>query len=350
MTAEELEVLFTEEVQLSKIDAFYAKPFSFSYSSLNKLMWDPTQFYAMYVLGLKDERMSEEMTKGKVVHALLLEEDKFKEQFVVSPTNLPKDKAKLVIDKVFEKHQSLTKDDPGLFYTLSLDNYETEILEFMREIDYYQNLKTDQQRLDKVITPESFTYWTIQTVKDTKTVIAQEMYEFCKNATDIIKTKPEIIHLLGLDYVEEVDNVDIYNEQMMECKLKNYKFGLKGILDNLKIDHNNKVIYINDVKTTSKELKDFTESIEYFQYWLQAAIYVTLVTYNFQHLIDEGYDVRFHFITIDKNFKCYPFPVSESTMSSWFNKMVETLDKAAYHYENRRYELPYAFDKALVTL
>ena len=350
MTTEELEVLFTEEAQLSKIDEFYAKPFNFSYSSLNKLMWDPTQFYAMYVLGLRDERMSEEMIKGKVIHALLLEEDKFKEQFVISPTNLPKDKAKIVIDRVFQKHESLTKDDPSLFYTLKLDNYQTEILEVMRDIDYYQNLKTDEQRLAKVITTESFTYWNIQVVKDTKTIIAQEMYEFCKASTDIIKTKPDVIHLLGLDHVEEIDNAEIYNEQMMECGLKNYKFGLKGILDNLKIDHTNKVIYINDVKTTSKELKDFSESIEYYQYWLQAAIYVTMVTYNFAHLLDQGYNIKFHFITIDKNFKCYPFPVSERTLESWFLKMVETLDKAAYHYDNRRYELPYAFDKALVTL
>lgn len=347
---EGLETLFAEDVQLSKIEEFYSKPFSFSYSSLNKLMWDPTQFYAMYILGIRDERMTEEMIKGQVIHALLLEEDKFKEKFVVSPTNLPKDKAKLVIDRVFQKHEQLTKDDPSLFYTLKLDNYQTEILEVMREIDYYQNLKTDDQRLAKVITTESFTYWDIQIVRDTKTVIAQEMYDFCKAATDVIKLRSDIIHLLGLDYVAEVDNMEIYNEQMMECPLKGYNFGLKGILDNIKIDHNAKTIYINDVKTTSKELKDFSESIEYFQYWLQAAIYLTMVSYNFQHLVDAGYQIKFHFITIDRNFKCYAFPVSERTLETWFTKMVETLDKAAYHYDNRRFELPYEFDKALVTL
>lgn len=303
----------------------------------------------MYVLGIRDERMSEEMLKGKVVHALLLEEDKFKEQFVVSPTNLPKDKAKQVIDSVFAKHAALNAGEAD-FYTLNLDNYEAEILQAMRDIDYYQNLKTDEQRIAKIVTPEAFTYWMIQTVKDTKTVISSEMYQYCKDSVDIIKTKPEIIHLLGLDVVPDIDNIEVYNEQMMSCELKSYPFGLKGILDNLKVDHTTKKIYINDIKTTSKELKDFTDSVEYWQYWLQAVIYLILVSYNFRHLVDADYEIEFRFIVIDKKFQTYPFPVSEKTLAEWHKRTLEALDIAKYHYENKRFELPYAFDKALVTL
>ena len=348
MTTEELDVIFSEESRISKLDEFYSKPFSFSYSSLNKLMWNPTEFFAMYVLGLKDERMTEEMVRGKVIHALLLEEDKFKQQFVVSPTNLPKDKAKQVIDIVFSKHVENTKGETD-FYMLHLDNYKVEVLEAMRSIDYYQNLKTDEQRLAKVITPEALTYWTILTVKDTKTVVEQELYDHCKDSVDIIKTRPDIIHLLGLD-VTEVDNVEVYNEQMMECELKDYPFGLKGILDNIKIDHTEKIIYITDVKTTSKQLKDFSESVDYYQYWLQAVIYIILVSNNFSNLLDQDYEIKFHFIAIDRKFQTYAFPVSEGTLNDWYNKTVDALEMAKYHYENKRYELPYAFDKALVTL
>lgn len=342
-------VLFSPENAKSKEEEFYSKPFHFSYSSLNRLMWNPVEFYTMYVLGLRDERMSEEMIKGKVVHALLLEEDKFKDQFVISPTNLPKDKAKQVIDMVFAKHMDLTKDDTD-FYTLKLDNYTSEILQAMKSIDYFQNLKTDEQRLAKIITPEAFTYWTIQTVKDTKIVISSELYQYCKDSVDVIKTKPDIIHLLGLD-VTEIDNVTVLNEQMMEAQLlKGYPFGLKGILDNVKIDHTNKVIYINDVKTTSKELKDFKDSIDYYQYWLQAVIYTMLITANFSDLLEQDYEVKFHFIAIDKKFQSYAFPVSEGTLMDWYNKTIKVFDMAKYHYENRRYELPYEFDRGLVTL
>jgi hypothetical protein len=344
-----LSVLFSPENAKTKEQEFYSKPFHFSYSSINRLMWNPVEFYAMYILGIRDERMSEEMIKGKVVHALLLEEDKFKEQFVVSPTNLPKDKAKQVIDMVFAKHMDLTKDDTD-FYTLKLDNYEAEILLAMKMIDYYQNLKTDEQRLAKIVTPEAFTYWTIQTVKDTKIVISSELYKYCKDSVDIIKTKPEIIHLLGLDVVTEVDNIEVYNEQMMSCELKDYPFGLKGILDNLKIDHTTKKIYINDIKTTSKELKDFGESVEYWQYWLQAVIYLTLVTYNFSHLLDQDYEIEFRFIVIDKKFQTYAFPLKDCTLNDWHKRTVEALDIANYHYTSRRYELPYHFDKGLVKL
>ena len=349
---DDMSFLFSEENAISKEKSFYEKPFNFSYSSLNRLMWNPVEFYTMYVLGLKEERSSDEMTKGKVIHALLLEEEKFKEQFIVSPTNLPKDKAKQVIDRVFARHLEVIKenDDPTLLYTLNIDNYDSEILAVMKDIDYFQNLKTDEQRLAKIITPEAFTYWNIQVVKDTKIVIEQELYDYCKNATDVIKTRPDIIKLLGLD-VTEIDNVDIYREEMMELeKLNDFPFGLKGIIDSLKVDHTEKVIYINDVKTTSKELKDFKDSIDYYQYWLQAVIYIILVSYNFRHLVDTGYEIKFHFIAIDKKFQTYAFPVSESTLEDWYKQTVDAFEIAKYHYESRRFELPYAFDKGLVKL
>ena len=56
--------------------SFYDKKFYFSYSSLNKLMWNPAVFYQLYVLGMKEERTDAHLVQGKIVHALLLEEDK----------------------------------------------------------------------------------------------------------------------------------------------------------------------------------------------------------------------------------------------------------------------------------
>jgi hypothetical protein len=110
------------------------------------------------------------------------------------------------------------------------------------------------------------------------------------------------------------------------------------------------MIYINDVKTSSKELKDFPESVEYYNYWMQAAIYYTIITIKFLNLIDRGYEIKFHFVVIDKNYQVYPFPVSESTLQTWFGQFTSVLDKANWHYINKSYDLPYDFAIGKVVL
>ena len=63
-----------------------------------------------------------------------------------------------------------------------------------------------------------------------------------------------------------------------------------------------------------------------------------------------GYEFKFHFIVIDKMFQTYAFPVSENTLKTWLTRLNQTLDKAEWHYVNKRYDLPYDFATGSVTL
>lgn len=347
---EDLSFLFSEENASVKEKEFYDKKFYFSYSSLNKLIWNPTAFYTMYVLGLREERTDAHLVKGKIIHGLLLEEDKFAENFIISPSNIPADKMKVVIDRVFAHHADLLRDDEVAYANATLETYSNAIIDILADMNYHQSLKTDAQRLDKVLTPENSSYFNFLLQRGNRTLIDQQSYDFCKSAVDIIKQKPEIIHLLGLD-TTEVDNVDVFNELVISCELKQYPFGLKGIVDNIKIDHEAKIIYVNDVKTSGKELKDFKESIEYYMYWLQAVFYLIMVSNKFAPLLEQkGYQIKFHFLVIDVNYQTYAFPISQETLASWQKRTLESLDIAAYHYTNKRYDLPYAFDRGIVTL
>jgi len=96
----ELEDIMQESIQIMEGD-FYSKPFNFSYSSLNKLIWNPQVFYQMYVLGNREEKTESYLVNGKIIHALLLEEAKFNDQFIVSPSKLPGDSARVVVDRVY---------------------------------------------------------------------------------------------------------------------------------------------------------------------------------------------------------------------------------------------------------
>jgi hypothetical protein len=324
-------------------DKFYSEYFYFSYSSINKLLWNPAAFYQSYVLGQKEEITSPSLLQGKVIHALLLSEQYFNDMYIISKDNFPTGNSKIVIDKLFNHYKELKANGDE---RTSLNEFENAILDILLDMKYHQSLKTDQQRLDKIITPETENYWNFLTTKENKEVIDTQTYNFCLDATNIIRKNPEISELMGLN-LTEFDNKEVHNEIELRKKLDRFSFGLKGILDNIVLDHEHKTIYINDLKTTSKELKDFPESIEYYSYWMQMTVYMILVYFNYNNYIsNENYKIKSHFIVIDKNMMTYAFEISNNTQQTWFNRfMNEVMPIVEYHYTEHNYTLPYKFCK-----
>ena len=341
----DLEDIMQESAELLE-NNFYSQKFYFSYSSLNKLLWNPTVFYQQYVLGMKEERTDAHLVQGKIIHALLLEEDKFDDQFIISPGKLPGDAVKSVVDRVFAHYQELSQN--GDLRT-ELKDFDQAILDVMVDMNYHQSLKTDQQRIDKIISTETLNYWDFLKTKGNKILIDQDTYDFCKNAVDLIKTNKPLCDLIGCN-LSDFDNKEVYNEIPLTVEYADAPFGLKGIIDNLVIDHDKKTIFVNDIKTTSKDLKDFKETIEFYSYWLQAVIYCTMVATRYKQLIDSGYALQFHFVVIDRAFQTYPFYVTEPTLNDWLTRMKKVLESAKWHYVNKRYDLPYDFATGSVVL
>lgn len=325
-------------------DDFYSNKFKFSYSSLCKLLYSPAVFYQVYILGYRENNNDKSLVEGKLIHRLLLEEETFHDHYIVSPNSIPKDRTKILVDTVFSKAEDILELDPGKEFK----DFKEYILEVLKEIDYWQNLKTDEAKIDKVNTEEVKSYWSFLKSNKGKILIDQDTLSFCKRSVEIIKENKKASQLLGLDNIDK--NIEVYNELEIESDIPLLPFGLKGILDNLKIDHKTKTIYINDFKTTSKSLKDFKDSIEYYSYWMQAIIYMIMVSGKWIGLLDKGYELKFHFIVIDKYLQVYSFPVSEATRSQWLSRFEQVMEQAEYHYKERRFELPYEFDKELVIL
>ena len=341
----ELEDLMNDSIENLEKE-FYSKRFEFSYSSLNKLMWNPAVFHQLYVLGLKEEKTDAHLVNGKIIHGLLLEPEKFLDNFIVSPANLPTGNTRTVIDRVYAHHVELAKNGDE---RENLVEFAKAILDILKDMNLHQSLKTDEQRLDKIFTPEAVNYWHFLKSKGDKTLIDEETYNYCNSAVEIIRSNKDVCKLIGCD-INEFENKEVLNEIKVSCNVNMKPFGLKGIVDNLVIDHDQKIVYINDVKTTSKDLKDFPETVEFYSYWMQAAVYASLVVSNYPHLIDSGYNVKFNFVVIDKMYNVYPFPVSQSTLMSWLIRLETVLDKAAWHYTNNNFNLPYEFAQGLVSL
>lgn len=327
--------MITQQTPEEQELAFYAKKFYFSYSSLNKLLFSPRTFYTHYVLKQREDRMDSFLVEGKVIHCLLLEGDKFNDYFIVSPTKLPEGNGKLVVDKVYTKYA----EDPDI---KEFSDYESDIIDILSEINLHQALKTDAQRIEKVVIDQNISYFNFLKNKGNKTIVDAETLEYCSKSVEVFKSNNQIVELLGMGKVQ-TDTFKVYNEMPLEMDLPGFPFGLKGIVDNIVVDADNKRIYINDIKTTGKGLENFQESVEFFNYWMQSAVYIRLVLNYFQQYISDSWLVKFNFIVIDKNQQVYPFEVSPVSMLEWLKNLNSKLLQATYHYNNKDYTLPYKF-------
>lgn len=336
------------------LDTFYEKEFFFSYSSLKLLLDHPPAFAKKYINKVYEEKLDKHLINGKLIHALILEPDTIGENFIVTPLTTPTDRTREIIHNTVRKYY-----ERGDKATTNLQDYEDFILAELVRYNLHQSLandKTDKtltgdkKRLAKMFTEENCSYFKFMCTRGNKSVVDQPQMDYCKKSAEVIKSNERLCQLMGINKTDGDDHT-IINEQLYFIPLKKYSFGLKGVIDNIHIDHTSKIIYINDLKTTSRGLADFPEAVSFFMYWIQAIIYLQLVGQKFSELIyNREYEVEFRFIVIDKFLQTYAFKVGETTLHTWLDSFNKKLVEANYHYSNKSFDLPYAFATGQVIL
>ena len=216
--------------------------------------------------------------------------------------------------------------------------------------NYYQSLKTDQQRLDKVINPEGIGYWAVlqQQFEKKKTIVDLSIVQKAKEKADVILKNEECHKLLNSLNAKE----DVRKELELVYDLPNYSFGLKGVIDCVKVDYANETIYITDLKTTSKSLLEWAEGFDKseYMYWLQVILYKELILSLVPNGSKTAWKLKVNFIVVDKSNNLYIFPVSVESLMKWESQTKEKLDIAKWHYENHKYDLPYELEIGNYTL
>jgi hypothetical protein len=308
-------------------------------SALSLLLYSPRKWYKKYIENQEErEPETEAQLLGSIIHCLLLRPKDFEKEYVISGFGEPTESIKKIVDAVFKKYQELKEVE---IERENLSEYEELILDLCKESNYNQHLKTDKQRIDKIASAQA--YFDYLKSSQGKKLVSQENYEFCLRAVERIKSTPTAVSLL------EPSGEDYYETLVQESYCK--EFGLKGVIDHYKIDHNSKTIYISDLKTlSSKKLKDFPESVEYWGYNMQMAIYVYLLYIRYNTLLEQGYKVIVHFIVIDKDGDVYCFPVKESTLLTWLENMKSILEQVKWYFNNNRFNLPYDFERGFINI
>ena len=321
-------------------DEFFSEKLYHSYSSLSKLLYSPALFYKEYVLKERETVTSRHLIEGKLIHSLMLDKANFDDLFIIAPDGLPSDNTLKVIEHVWEIHRN-PETIEDLDNTKMLSDYSQEILDKLAEMELHQSLKTDEQRLAKIINPVTEKYWYFLKNKEGRDIVDFEMLDKCTAYKDALMQNEEAVRLL-------TTGDEIYNEHGLVAELDDLHMGIpvvgiKGLLDNLTIDHTHCVITINDLKTTNKTVSEFPESVEFWKYWLQMGIYTLLVSDNYKKLLQQGYTLRQNFIVIDLYKQVYCYEVSLPTMQKWVADTLDAIRKASWHFNNQNYTLPYEF-------
>ncbi len=247
----------------NELQQFYNNKFYFSYSGINKLLFSPSWFYNHYILKEKEDSVDSHLVQGRVIHCLLLNPEDFDDEFIVVPGKMPGASSKTIVDEIFKIHLESLDD------SLTLDNYETAIVDLLEKINLHQKLKTDEARIKKILIPDNISYFEFLKSSQGKTLLDNKTLSYCKDCVDSVKENESIVQLLQLDRKKEDTHLEVFNEVKVKIENKIYtddkSFGFKGILDNVIIDNDAKVLFINDVKTTGKPLLDFGESVEYYR-------------------------------------------------------------------------------------
>jgi hypothetical protein len=326
-------------IDKQKEEEFYSKDFSFSYSSLNRLLFSPSLFYKDYILKDKEIKTEKYLIEGSLVHCLLFEPENFSKKFNLVPGKTPSDG----IIKVIRKFKELTEvNNISTDFLSEAPEWTNLILEALKEENLFQSLKLDSARLEKVQTEDAKEYWNFLS-NSALDIIDQDTYNKCLDYVEVIKTNKDVMDLFAASSTDfDLDPIQTYAEKPLSCDLIDKPFGLKGIIDFYKVDADEKLVTICDLKTTSKSISDFRETIDFYKYWLQAAIYCKLVYENLDES-EKDYSIIYKFAVIDSYKQIYVFDVSSETLSIWTEGLRDVLTVAEYHYNERKYTLPYEF-------
>lgn len=191
-----------------------------------------------------------------------------------------------------------------------------------------------------------------------KTVISQEMYEKGVKIVESLSTNPfvkdilqtESVDINGIEMITVINQLEIYSTYTSEeggCDIP-----VKGALDKVIIDHNKKIVYPYDIKTSSS-LNNFQASYIKYRYFRQASFYTWLLE---KWLIDSGwigYTIEpFEFIVASTTGEgAYRYVISKedlfgaehggTLMGGYEVKGWRSLlDEICWHIKNNKWEYP----------
>lgn len=303
--------------------------FTFSPSSLKKLVNEPMIFFEQYVCGNFSTSESKAQLKGTLIHLMLSFPEQIEVDYYVLPENTGLE------DAVYKTLRYLVSCDIDTEHLIDL---KPLALAYLKEIGF-QPRWGDDAKWKRFEEPNAIAVFKELLKNKNKKVITQSLYDECKAKSLFLSSLNESDRVLILNNETE----DIVYEAELEYLDPTINFPIKCVIDVLKIDTVKKKVYITDNKTTSKEMSKWIKfEVENSMAWLQAAInYKAVKEFISNNEMFKDYDVEFGFALVDKSNNAQLVKVTQPTMDSYLARTVDLLlNKVNYHLTQKDFRAP----------
>ena len=164
---------------------FLAGDYFMHYSGGKKILSHPRKFFNEEVLLLGEKEKDSFLQAGKLTHALMLENENFKDKYVVSEIRLPSENVRIVIDEIVPQRTSDSLEDP-----------RDQVLAIMTRINWHYSIKNMDLKFAKVAGEGGQAYWDHLIKSTGKVLVDPVMFADCERAAHLINANPEATRLL----------------------------------------------------------------------------------------------------------------------------------------------------------
>lgn len=241
----------------------YRKDPALSYSTLAK--YERTGFNGLKNLFDKVETPS--LTFGSAVDSFITGgEEEFNERFIVAKFPEVKDSIMPIVKELFSLY--------GEFKTDLKDINDMHVIDVASKYNYQNNWKPETRA--RVIKESASEYYKLLYISQNKTIIDTNTYQDVLNCVDALRNSE------STKWYFEKDNPWDGIERFYQLKFK-HTYGdieYRNMADLIIVDHNEKIIYPIDLKTSSKPEYDFYKSFIDWRYDIQARLYWRIIRAN----------------------------------------------------------------------
>lgn len=287
---------------------------------------------------LFERKESPSLLFGSIVDTLITDgQEAFEQQYAVA--ELP---------HLSEQIENIIK---GLFnvYKESYNTLEqipnNVILSVLDEINYCKTWKPET-RVSKVKFAEAEEYYKMLFLTDGKTLISNELYAQANKAVEALRTSSATSYLFAPNNPFE-PKVERFYQLKFKATIDGIPY--RGMLDEVLVLHDKKIIVPIDLKTSSKKEYNFYKSFVDWSYFLQAKLYTKLLYENIKN--DEyfkDFTIKpYIFVVVNKeslNPLCWEFKESLNTddfvVKDTVYRSPLTIGKELYNYLQNPVSVP----------
>lgn len=258
----------------------------------------------------REEKFDKSLESGKIVHKYCENPAEFK----VLSTDKPSDKLGIVADKAIEICKQL--ESPITDDILLLAS---------RNIGW-----NDKWKDDAIIKNTQSLIPYINEVLATNDLIALTTAQksMLDNCVSSLRSHKKINEFLFVK--DEFANIEYFNELVIFFEIGEVE--CKAMIDRLIINHDTKTINLTDIKTTSKSVYQFRDSLDKYHYNRQLAFYKLAVKKHFK--LDYQIDCHFAVVETIGNYNAVLYLLENNLLDEGLIEVADLMNRIKYHEEH----------------